>query len=961
MSSLRLGNALQSVSAQLSNFSHAITTGKLGTSSDARIFATSKRGELNEWKQQLTSPHKDKKKAAVKSVIAAMTMGKDVSSLFPEVVNCMQTTNLELKKLVYLYVINFARTRPELAILAVNTFRKDTMDTNPLVRALAIRTMASIRLKQMTEYVVEPLNRLCRDPDPYVRKTAVIAVGKLYDTSPEAAKGHGFVDLLQEMMNDSNPVVVANVIATLDEISDLADTDYLEYTSEVVSKLLLALSDCSEWGQIIILDSLAQRYECQTQSEAEMMTERLISRLNHANPGVVISCARLLFKLLDAIGNDALQTSTIQKKILPPLFSLLASESPELQFVILRNLLLVAQRFPGLLTNECRLFFVKFNDPYYIKFEKLELLTRCVSPENVDLLIPELCEYAAEVDVEFVKRSIRCLGRLALVHESVIEKVMKRLTELLETRTSFIVEEVVIVLRDLFRKYPNRYEGVLANLVQPVPVMDDPESRAAFIWMLGEYCDTVPGADTIIKHYVSTFLEEPSVVQYQILTASVKLFLKFPNNNQQIVMNVLKLATEEADSPDLRDRSFLYWRLLTQDANVAQQVICSRKPPIKVQIFNIPTDLLDVLMKNFGLLASIYHEDPSLFIGRLRDKKIDVVALDQEDDSDDENKMIEDTGEIKKRMDGLIDETSEESRGVGKSSSSEEESQKSEASNESSSSSDEGESTSAPPPTTLKRPIPPRLMLMPLSNGLQIEGCTTRVNNSAALLLRIINRSGQTIGPYKLTLEPNSFGFQASGPILERTETLPNKHSDIPIRLVPDVNPSQQPPSHPMILRAQLSAPQCGPVVFNVPFDLINAFVEKPALSKEGYRDHWIRMTEAKQIQTWAASNTGKPVTKVAAVSALDLHNIKEVTEIAGTNYVKVYMSGVTTNNLLLLMELSLQHNGPGVCLTMRADVPALFGGVTAAVCTLLNCTPTRTANKTTPSSISTTPSPSLL
>ena len=68
----------------------------------------------------------DKRKDAVKKVIAAMTVGKDVSSLFTDVVNCMQTENLELKKLVYLYLINYAKSQPDLAILAVNTFVKVT-------------------------------------------------------------------------------------------------------------------------------------------------------------------------------------------------------------------------------------------------------------------------------------------------------------------------------------------------------------------------------------------------------------------------------------------------------------------------------------------------------------------------------------------------------------------------------------------------------------------------------------------------------------------------------------------------------------------------------------------------------------------------------------------------------------------------------------------------------------------
>jgi vesicle coat complex subunit len=53
-----------------------------------------------------------------------MTVGKDVSGLFPDVLKNMQTEDLEQKKLVYLYLMNYAKTQPELVILAVNTFVK---------------------------------------------------------------------------------------------------------------------------------------------------------------------------------------------------------------------------------------------------------------------------------------------------------------------------------------------------------------------------------------------------------------------------------------------------------------------------------------------------------------------------------------------------------------------------------------------------------------------------------------------------------------------------------------------------------------------------------------------------------------------------------------------------------------------------------------------------------------------
>ena len=110
-----------------------------------------------ELKTDLNSQNKDKVKDAVKKVIASMTVGKDVSSLFTDVIKSMQTDNIELKKLVYLYIINYARSQPDKAILIVNTFQKDAMSSSPLIRALAIRTMGCIRVDRITEYLAEPL------------------------------------------------------------------------------------------------------------------------------------------------------------------------------------------------------------------------------------------------------------------------------------------------------------------------------------------------------------------------------------------------------------------------------------------------------------------------------------------------------------------------------------------------------------------------------------------------------------------------------------------------------------------------------------------------------------------------------------------------------------------------------------------------------------------------------------
>lgn len=89
-------------------------------------------GENWELRADLNSEYRDKRKDAIKRVIANMTVGKDVSGLFPDVLKNMQTEDLEQKKLVYLYLMNYAKTQPELVILAVNTFVKVSLRTSSI-------------------------------------------------------------------------------------------------------------------------------------------------------------------------------------------------------------------------------------------------------------------------------------------------------------------------------------------------------------------------------------------------------------------------------------------------------------------------------------------------------------------------------------------------------------------------------------------------------------------------------------------------------------------------------------------------------------------------------------------------------------------------------------------------------------------------------------------------------------
>ena len=194
-----------------------------------RIYFTSKNSELDELQIQLESFKIPKQIEAMKEIIAGMTIGKDVSPLFPYVVNCMRTKDLELKKLIYLYIINFAKIKPNESILAVNSFLIDASDdSNPIIQALAIRTMGCIRVDEIVSYLCDTLKNGLKCNDSYVKKTSCFCVAKLYCTCPQLVIDNGLINLLIENLNDGNAIVLSSTIAALSEISLLSGENYLK-------------------------------------------------------------------------------------------------------------------------------------------------------------------------------------------------------------------------------------------------------------------------------------------------------------------------------------------------------------------------------------------------------------------------------------------------------------------------------------------------------------------------------------------------------------------------------------------------------------------------------------------------------------------------------------------------------------------------------------------------------------
>ncbi|XP_076937751.1 AP3-complex subunit beta-A-like [Bidens hawaiensis] len=198
----------------------------------------------------LDSKFDSEKCEALKRLLALIAQGLDVSNYFPQVVKNVASQSLEVKKLVYLYVLHYAERRPNEALLSINIFQRDLGDQNPLVRAWALRTMAGIRLHVISPLVLVAVRKCARDPSVYVRKCAANALPKVNDLRLEE-NASSIIEIIGILLNDNSPVVGAAAAA----FASICPNN-LPLIGRNYKRLCEILPDVEEWGQIILIGIL---------------------------------------------------------------------------------------------------------------------------------------------------------------------------------------------------------------------------------------------------------------------------------------------------------------------------------------------------------------------------------------------------------------------------------------------------------------------------------------------------------------------------------------------------------------------------------------------------------------------------------------------------------------------------------------------------------------------------------
>ena len=608
-------------------------------------YFTNPNPEDAELQEALNSMKLSRQKDSMKQIIASMTIGKDVSKLFPDVVKLIRTKNIELKKLVYFYLINYARVKPDLIFLAVAAFHTDAREgATPLIRGLAIRTMGCIRVPEIVSYLCETLSYCIKDKDAYVRKTAAMCVSKLYQTSPQQVRENGFINILHECLEDENPIVVANAMSALSEISILSGVNQMKIKSKNLKNILDSLTKANEWAQVQILDALVF-YNTKKSTHAEEVIEGVMPRLSHVNQSVVMSAIKVIMKFMDSI-DDIEKIKVYCKKLTNSIMSILISY-PEIQYILLRSLHAIVLKRPILLEKEFKYFYVQYNDPIYIKLEKVDILYKLCNKKNYEMIIQEFTSYAlTETNAELIRKSIKYIGYVGYKFESSYDLCVRSINKIIDNNNEDAVPECIIVARDLMRKYKSTALDLIKKItLDLINSISDLNAKSAALYIIGEFCEQIPESTEIITFFVNNFsnaeMNLNSKVKLQILNACVKNFLTKPDEGEEIVKDCLQRGAEESENPDVRDRAYIYWRLLEIDPDIAKEMICSEKPSFKfTEHDELDVDTIDDMINNMTNVSACYFKKDKDIINE-EDMVVDEEALKEKEEKEKKEKKEE--------------------------------------------------------------------------------------------------------------------------------------------------------------------------------------------------------------------------------------------------------------------------------------------------------------------------------
>ncbi|CAF1193965.1 unnamed protein product [Didymodactylos carnosus] len=203
-------------------------------------------------KQMLDGNKDNLKLEAMRRIVGMIAKGKDAADLFPAVVKNVVSKNMEVKKLVYVYLMRYAEEQQDLALLSIATFQRGLKDPNQLIRASALRVLSSIRVPTIVSIMMLAIRDAVNDMSPYVRKTAANAIAKLYALDMDLKEE--LVIIIGKLLADKTILVNGSAVQAFEHVCP----ERIDLIHKNYRRLCNLLVDIDEWGQVVVLNMLTR-------------------------------------------------------------------------------------------------------------------------------------------------------------------------------------------------------------------------------------------------------------------------------------------------------------------------------------------------------------------------------------------------------------------------------------------------------------------------------------------------------------------------------------------------------------------------------------------------------------------------------------------------------------------------------------------------------------------------------
>lgn len=483
---------------------------------------------------------------------------------FSSVVKNVASPNLEIKKLVYIYLLSHAEAEPDLALLSINTIQKSLSDGNPQVRAMALKTMSGIRVPVISQIVSLAIRKGLGDMSPHVRRAAALAIPKCYRLDPGTLPQ--LLGYLSTLLGDKQYYVAGAAVMTFMEICP----ERLDLIHKHYRGLVKKLVDMDEWSQLATLQlmtiyarrcfprrttSLKKKngtkgfYEDEEDQaeevseevavinpDLELLLKSIKPLLQSRNSAVVVAVARAYVNL----GTPSYIESTIG-----PLVALLRGPQ-DIQHIALYNIVSVAISQPESFVRFASHFLVCTTDPAQVWELKLEMLTLIFPHCDThikSLILNELEHFASGSDRALVRESVRAIGRCAQSDTQTSGRCMRLLLKQITSPDGNLVAESLTVIRHLIQQDPDSHIKTVIRLAKSLDTTTSPKARATIIWLVGEFSGIGEEnniAPDVLRILAKNFADEAEPAKLQIVLLAAKVYLHYLNRLQ---------ATTEPTSP----------------------------------------------------------------------------------------------------------------------------------------------------------------------------------------------------------------------------------------------------------------------------------------------------------------------------------------------------------------------------------------------------------------------------